>query len=112
MAELSGEGSAAQIERRRSTRHPFDAVVEIEWGSTKLQGRVRDISAEGMRVEISNPLWIGASFSADVALDPPLRLDCVVRRVEPGRSIGVAFVVPSEAGRAQLAALLEALANK
>ncbi len=107
-----GAGSAAQIERRRSTRYPFDAVVDLEWGSTKLQGRVREISAEGMGIELSNPLWVGARFAAELALDPPLQVDCVVRRVEPGHAIGVSFVVSDEAGRAQLAALLEALAKK
>ena len=112
MASLLGGGSAAQIERRKSTRYPFDAAVEMEWGSSKLEGRVRDISAEGMHIEISDPLWVGATFSAHVALEPPLRLECVVRRVEPGRAMGVAFVVPDEKGRAQLAALLQALAKK
>jgi hypothetical protein len=107
-----GSGSAAQIERRKSPRYPFDAVVELEWGSAKLRGRVSDISAEGMRIEIGDPLWLGAGFWAQVALDPPLRLECVVRRIEPGRSMGVSFGVPGEESRAQLAALLETLAKK
>ena len=105
-------GSAAQIERRRSHRYPFDAAVEMEWGSAKLHGRVRDISVEGMRIEIGDPLWIGAGFSAQVALNPPLRLECVVRRVEPGRAMSVSFIAQNEEGRRQLAALLETLAKK
>ncbi len=47
-----------------------------------------------------------------VALAPSLRLECMVRRIEPGRAMGVAFVVPHEARRAQLAALLRVLAKK
>ncbi len=47
-----------------------------------------------------------------MVLAPPLQLECEVRRVEPGRAMGVAFVVPDEARRAQLAALLQALAKK
>lgn len=47
-----------------------------------------------------------------MAFAPPLRLEGVVRRVEPGRAMGVAFVVLDEARRAQLVALLWALAKK
>jgi hypothetical protein len=77
-----------------------------------LQGRVCDISAEGMLVESPDPLWVGASFSARLVLDQRLRVDCVLRRVEPGRGMGVTFVVPGEECRARVTALLETLTQK
>ncbi len=97
---------------RRSPRYPFEGVLTIEWGSALLEGIVRDISAEGMLVETAEPLWVGATFAAELALDTPLRIDCVVRRVEPGRGMGVALVVPVEADRARFEVLLATLAQK
>jgi len=84
MSKLQESGSATQTERRRSTRYPFGAVLKMEWGSAVIRGSVIDISAEGMRIEIADPLWVGARFSAVLALEPPLRMECVVRRGEWG----------------------------
>ncbi len=84
MSPGAGNGSAAQIERRWARRYPFDATVEIEWGSSTFQGRIRDISSSGMFLTTAESLWIGASFAAKVLTDPPLPLDCTVRRAEPG----------------------------
>src|SRR2546426_12787758 len=94
------------------TRYPFGAVLEMEWGSAVLLGSVIDISAEGMRIEIADPLWVGARFSAVLALEPPLRMECVVRRVEPGRGMGVSLVTPEAEDRVRLAALLDPLGKK
>ncbi len=112
MSKLRESGSATQIERRRSPRYLFDAVLEMEWGSAMLRGRVLDISAEGMRIEIADPLWVGARFSAVLALEPPLRMECVVRRVDPGRGMGVSLVAPGAEDRARLAVLLDTLGKK
>src|SRR3989442_7392931 len=108
MSKRQESGSATQIERRRSTRHPFGAVLEMEWGSAVLLGRVLDISAEGMRIEIADPLWVGAKFSAVLALEPPLRMECVVRRGQPGRGMGGSLVTPGDHGPGRRAALLRA----
>ena len=96
----------------RTPRYRFYAALEIECGSTLLQGRVCDISAEGMFIEIANPLWIGASFSAQLALDKPLRVDCTVRWVDLERGMGVRIVVTDEESSKRFAGLLEALARK
>src|SRR5437899_12086725 len=92
MSKLQESGSATQTERRRSTRYPFGAVLEMEWGSAVIRGSVIDISAEGMRIEIADPLWVGARFSAVLALEPPLRMECVVRRCGPGSGLGLSTV--------------------
>ncbi len=99
-------------QRCRSPRYHFDTTLEIEWGSTVLRGRVCDISAEGMFVELRDPLWVGASFSAQLLVGKLLRVDCVVRWVEPGRGMGVSIVVPGEEGRKQFEGFLQALAQK
>src|SRR3989442_6807084 len=97
MSKRQESGSATQIERRRSTRHPCGAVLEMEWGSAVLRGRVLDISAEGMRIEIADPLWVGARFSAVLALEPPLRMECVVRRVGTGGGMWGCLLPPRAA---------------
>src|SRR3989442_12713540 len=94
MSKLQESGSATQIERRRSTRHPFGAVLEMEWGSAVIRGSVIDITAEGMRIEIADPLWVGARFSAVLALEPLLRMECVVRRRASRGGVGGALVTP------------------
>ena len=96
----------------RAPRYPFCTALEIEWGSSLLQGRVCDISAEGMFIEIASPLWVGASFSAQLSLVKPLRVDCTVHRVEPGRGMGVRIVVTDEESRKRFTGLLKALARK
>jgi hypothetical protein len=54
-------------------------------------------------------LWVGARFAARLMLTPPLGLICVVCRVEPGKGMGVTFVLPEETGEARLATLLGTL---
>src|SRR2546426_10720918 len=112
MSKRQESGSATQTDRRSSTRYPCGAVLEMEWGSAVLRGRVLDISAEGMRIEIADPLWVGARFSAVLALEPPLRMECVVRRVEPGGGMGGFLVTPGAEGSGRAAALLGALGKE
>src|SRR2546425_7548023 len=112
MSKLQESGSATQTERRRSTRYPFGAVLKMEWGSAVIRGSVIDISAEGMRIEIADPLWVGAGFSAVLALEPPLRMECVVRRGEPGGGRGGSLVTPGAEEPGRLAALLPPLGKK
>jgi hypothetical protein len=112
MSPGSGNGTAAQIERRRERRFPFDAAVEIEWGSSTVLGRVRDISRGGMFLSSPEPLWIGASFSAKLLIDPPLAVNCTIRRVEPGRGIGVQMSMQQQDHHSHLLDLLARLESK
>jgi hypothetical protein len=109
MSPGAGGGSATQIERRWARRFPFDAAIEIAWGSSTLLGRVRDISNSGMLLSSPEPLWIGASFSAKLILDPPIEVDCTIRRVEPGRGIGVQMSTQQQEHQTQLHDLLTRL---
>jgi len=77
------------LERRRSPRYHYQAIVEIEWGSARLSARTRDISAGGMFIESEDILWVGAGFRAQLAVESPLWMECSVKRVEPGSGMGV-----------------------
>jgi len=83
-------------DRRRAPRYPYRAILEIEWGSARLKGQTRDISDSGMFIESDDVLWVGAGFRAQLAIDRPLWLDCSVKRVEPGKGMGVTIVLPEE----------------
>ena len=89
----SGEHPARRLERRWAPRYSFRADLEIEWGSAVLRGSTRDISSSGMFIEAVDPLWIGAGFIARINLQQQLTLDCSVRRIEPGRGMGVSVAV-------------------
>ena len=99
----------AQTERRQFNRRKLMETLEIEWGSSILTGLVRDIGPQGLFVELTPPLWVGATFFARLVTDPPLRLNCTVRRVEPGKGIAVSFELPEQNGKAQLERLLAQL---
>src|SRR5260370_22138759 len=98
-----------QSERRQFNRRKLLESIEIEGGSSTLRGMVRDIGPQGLFVELTPPLWVGATFFARLAVDPPLRLNCTVRRVEPGMGIAVTFELPEESGKGQLEKLLAQL---
>jgi hypothetical protein len=98
-----------QTERRQFNRRKLMETLEIEWGSSTLTAMVRDIGPQGLFVELTPPLWVGATFLARLVLDPPLRLNCTVRRVEPGAGIAITFELPEESGKAQLERLLAQL---
>lgn len=88
--------SSRRLERRWAPRYSFRAGLEIEWGSAVLRASTRDISASGMFIESTDPLWIGAGFSAHLQLEHPVRVDCRVRRVEPGLGMGVSVSIAQE----------------
>lgn len=88
--------NARRLERRWAPRYSFRAGLEIEWGSALLRANTRDVSASGMFIESSDPLWIGAGFSAYLQLERPVRVDCRVRRIEPGQGMGVSVSIGQE----------------
>ena len=88
------------MKTERPPRFKYNAVLEIYWGSETMHARVCDISVAGMFLELANPLWIGATFSARLLLQPPLQMDCTVRRVVPHRGMGVQIAFnDSETGK-------------
>jgi hypothetical protein len=106
-AETTSEGRMA--ERRRSARFPCDFGITMHWGAALLEGRVVDISVDGMFVEMEKPLWLGASFTAQLGLDEAVRIECVVRRIEPFRGMALTYAVPSQTERVAVTATLAKL---
>lgn len=76
-----------------------------------LSGRVHEISGDGMFIEIADPLWIGAAFSARLLVETPMLFNCVVRWVEPRSGMGVSFVMPGEEGRKRFKAFFARLSG-
>ena len=97
----NGDQGIRRFERRWAPRFRFHADLEIEWGSTVLRAHTRDVSSNGMFIESVDPLWVGARFSAQLTLDRPVRLNCFVKRVEPGRGMGVSIALAEEEPNSQ-----------
>lgn len=70
---------------------------------------MRNISRHGMFIELPNLSVLNAVFPASLALNQPLRVECVVRRRIPGQGIGVTVTLPSRESRVRYEALLRAL---
>jgi hypothetical protein len=107
---MSNADHARSLERRWAPRYAFRTDLEIEWGSAVLRGSTRDISTNGMFIESPDPLWVGAGFTARLGLEQPVKVDCFVKRVEPGRGMGVAVTI-SEEQQQRYSELLSSLAS-
>jgi hypothetical protein len=107
----TGDHPPRRLERRWAPRYSFRAELEIEWGSAVLRGSTRDISSNGMFIESADPLWVGAAFTARLAVDQPVRVDCFVKRVEPGRGMGVVVTVSEENHQRRYQDLLTSLST-
>lgn len=100
----------SEVNRRASPRYQFQVDIEIEWRSKSVWGRVRNISREGMFIELDDAPEPGAKFSGSLSLNVPLGVVCVVRRAVPQYGIGVSFTIPQQVDRMRFEALLIALA--
>jgi hypothetical protein len=107
----NGSSTTRRLERRWAPRYTFNADLEIEWGSAVLRGRTRDISANGMFIEANDTLWVGAGFRARLALERPVMVNCSVKRVEPGRGMGVAVTVAEDQSHKHYQELLASLSS-
>jgi hypothetical protein len=101
--------TSTESERREFGRRKLHRVLEIEWGAATLTGVVRDIGPRGLFVGLEFPLWMGASFAARLMVDPVLKLNCTVRRIEPRVGIAVAFDLLEEDGQERLSMPLASL---
>jgi hypothetical protein len=107
----SDEQLSRRTERRRAARYSFRADLEIEWGSAVLRGSTRDLSANGMFIEAADTLWVGAGFTARLNLEKPVKLDCSVKRVEPGLGMGVSVDLSKAETQQRYQELLAFIAN-
>jgi len=106
---LRDEYSHSGADQRKSARYEFSAAIEIEWCGKKFWGRVRNVSRHGMFIMLPDLPVLNAAFTANLALNFPLKLECVVTRVIPGQGIGVNVTPPTKLARARYQALLTAL---
>jgi hypothetical protein len=107
----NGEQSSRRSDRRWAPRYTFRANLEIEWGSAVLRASTRDISSNGMFIESADPLWIGAGFTAHLVLDRPVKVNCSVKRIEPGLGMGVAVTLSEVQHEQRYQDLLASLSN-
>jgi len=105
------ESSCSNRDRRATPRYQFQVDIEIAWNSKTVWGRVRNISRQGMFIEVDNPPQPGAKFSANLSLNVPLRVIGLVRRTTPRYGIGVSFLIPDQVDQRRFEALLVALAH-
>jgi hypothetical protein len=107
----TAEHPARRLERRWAPRYAFRTAVEIEWGSAVLRASTRDISTNGMFIESPDTLWIGAGFTARLTLDHPVKVDCFVKRIEPGHGMGVTVTLSEPKNQQQYHNLLDSLSR-
>ena len=62
--------------------------------------------------DMPEPLWLQAEFTARLSLPEPIELDCIVKRVKPGRGMEVKFRDLPEAELEQLEMLVASLSEK
>ena len=105
------DSAPRRFERRWAPRYAYRAELEIEWGSALLRASTRDVSANGMFIESADPLWVGAGFSARLALEKPVKIDCSVKRVEPGLGMAVTLQVPDKTHHEEYLNLLNSLSK-
>jgi hypothetical protein len=107
----SGDQTSRRSDRRWAPRYSFRANLEIEWGSAILRASTRDISTNGMFIESTDPLWIGAGFTAHLVLDKRVKVDCSVKRIEPGLGMGVSVTLAERQHEERYQDLLSSLSN-
>jgi hypothetical protein len=107
----SGDNPSRRLERRWAQRYSFRANLEIEWGSAILRANTRDVSSNGMFIESADPLWLGAGFTAHLVLDKLVKVNCSVKRVEPGLGMGVSVALSDGQHERRYQDLLASLSN-
>ncbi len=83
LPSLRDEYPYPQVERRRSVRYEFSIEIEIEWCGKKVSGTRAQHQPQVHRS--SGPSGIKCGIHANLALNLPPKVECVVTRVVPGR---------------------------
>jgi hypothetical protein len=91
----------------RPQRFKFRSWLKIQLDSATLQASVNGISANGLFIETAKPLSIGATFSANLMIDPPLQMLCTVTRIDPSRGMAVRIAFATREYEDQFTKLVE-----
>jgi len=98
--------------RRFSSRLETPGDVYVYWSSVGADdtSRVRDLSSGGLYVHTRNARAVGAKTDLHFLVEEgQIRAEAVVRHVEPGRGLGLAFTAVREEDRPRLAELMKRL---
>jgi hypothetical protein len=64
-----------------------------------------------MFIESADTLWVGAGFAARLVIERPVTLNCSVKRVEPGRGMGVTVAISETENQQRFQDLLSRLSH-
>jgi hypothetical protein len=95
--DSTGNSTTAQSERRKATRYTFIAttVLTDTSSSTKLSGRITEISRSGCYVDILNALPVGTQLELQISCDQGVvKLKAKILYVHAGIGMGVVFLDP------------------
>ena len=98
--------------KRFSSRVVTPGDVYVYWSSAGYNdtSRVRDLSSGGLFVRTRKPRSVGAKTNLYFLVEEgQIRAEAVVRRVEPGRGLGLQFTAVREEDRRHLADLMKRL---
>ena len=98
--------------RRLKPRIETPGDVWVYWRCNERDetARVRNLSPAGLFVETDKPRAVGLTAKIDFLVqEGQIRADAVVRRVEPGRGVGLKFTAVSDGDRPHFIALLNRL---
>ena len=98
--------------RRFSSRVATPGDVYVYWSSVGYgdTSRVRDLSSRGLFVQTRKSRSVGAKAKLHFLVEEgQIRAEAVVRRVEPGRGLGLQFTAVYEEDRRRLADLMRRL---
>jgi hypothetical protein len=93
------DSAIAQSERRKAPRYTFVATTELTdmTSSTKLSGRIVEISRSGCYVDILNALPVGTLLMVRISCDRgTLAVKGKILYVHEGIGMGVVFLDPPE----------------
>jgi hypothetical protein len=94
----------------RTPRHPVDLPVRLKVAGGMVSGRCREISAEGLRIELNQSL--PADYEGRILLSHRnLELDLRVQVAHTGAQDGLKFIFESDKQRSDVARLIASLAE-
>jgi hypothetical protein len=98
--------------KRFSSRLETPGDVYVYWSSVGVDdtSRVHDLSSGGLYVRTRNARAVGEKTNLYFLVEEgQIRAEAVVRHVEPGRGLGLAFTAVREEDRSRLAELMKRL---
>ncbi len=98
--------------KRFSSRVETPGDVYVYWSSGGYNdtSRVRDLSSRGLFVQTRKPGAVGAKSNLDFLVEEgQIRAEAIVRRIEPGRGLGLKFTAVRDEDRRRLADLMKRL---